>query len=630
MTSSKLTSNNVITLDTETTGLDWQNDRILLLGYVLNGSKEIKYAQGDSPEITELLADPSNILRGHNIKFDALVLANAGYAINCQLEDTRVMAYHCWPDEPSHSLKALVRTKLGGSPTELSDLLFKPLKKDLQYLDLDEFYQFSDGKIARKDLLTEYHKEDILNVDRLREKMTPTDWFNEIERPLTKLLFQVEKFGCPLDKRYLNLLQYELELRTNALLEKLRGSEELFNPGSTKQVAERLEALGYSLKEICEKTEKGSYQVDKALLKSLAWKGDTFAKDLLEYRKIAKILGTYIAPFTKGLEMDGRLHGSFNQAGSEDRYGEGGRGTQTGRLSSSDPNLQNIPSRTEEGKKVRKAFIASEGTFMFDSDLKQIEPRLVGHYSQSPKLIHAYRNKLDTHGIFGADIFGKAVGELTPTERFIGKTSWLATVYGCSYKKLLYICENFSENPLTLDVKEFYPQWESLSSKEVLRMGLRPKNQEDREIYAKWMFFKRVQDTFKRKNPEIMGWRDAHIRRTARLGYVVTIGGRRLEIRGLDSDNLRERLDAERKAVNYLIQGSAADIMKMILIEFKTKLVDTGLGKVYATVHDEVLGEIKDKKDIELVKNIMEATFTLRNIPIEADTNIVNNWGEKK
>lgn len=631
----------VITLDTETTGLDWQNEKILLCGYTVDGEKEVYYSETPQGVLNTLLAEPSNILRGHNIKFDALVLANAGYEVNCQLEDTRVMAYHCWPDEPSHSLKALVRSKLRGNPTELSDLLFKPLKKDLSYLNLDEYYQFSDGKLARKDLLKAYHIEDILNVDRLRAILNPTDWFNEVERPLTRLLFETELYGCPLDKRYLNLLQYELELRTLALLNSLQQGTD-FNPGSSQQVAKKFQELGYNLDELCEKTEKGAYQVDKTFLKNLAWKGDKVAKDLLEYRKLTKILGTYIEPFIKGVEKDGRLHGSFNQAGSEDRYGEGGRGTQTGRLSSSDPNLQNIPSRTEEGKKVRKAFTASEGKTLFDSDLKQIEPRLVGHYSQSPKLIKAYNEGLDTHGLMAHSIFcgcnhpsplgeehSRSIRAITPTERFIGKTSWLATVYGCGYRKLLYICENFSDSPLELDVREFYPMWQTLTAREIRKLGLRPGNHEDREVYARWMFFKRVQDTFKRNNPEIMGWRDEHIRRTCRLGYVVTIGGRRLEVKGLDSFNIREKLDAERKAVNYLIQGSAADIMKLILVRFGNDFVKKGYGKVFATVHDEVLGELNDPSSISMVKNIMETTVRLRNVPIESDTKIVKNWGDK-
>ena len=630
----------VITLDLETTGLDWQRDKILLCGYRIDRKGDVLY---DQDYLRQSLSNPLLVLSGHNIKFDALFLASAGFDVQCQLEDTRVLAYLNWPEAPDHSLKALVRERLSLQPTELSDIQFKPIKRDSPFLNREEYYKFADGKLCRKDLLLSYHAEDIRNVDRLRAILRESDWFNEVEMPLTRMLFEMEFYGCPLDPHGCDELLDRFskqQARFMGLLKSVGISTkegEAYNPNSAAHNAATLAKLGHNLEEVCEKSKKtGAYSIDKALLKSLAWKGDEFSKTLLEYRKYDKILTTYLRPFKEGALSDGRIHGSINQAGSEDAYGDGSQGTHTGRLSSSDPNLQNIPSRTKQGKEVRSLFVSSNSyAHMFVSDLSQIEPRLLTHYCQAPKLIHAYANDVDTHTMFARDIFGGDCGKGT-VERFIGKSCSLATVYGCSYRKLLTICENFSDEPLLLALDAFYPAYDTLKADcgNKCKYGCKKHLRENvgldaRTIYAQWMFFKNVQDKFKAANPEIFNWRDTHIARTRRIGYVVTIGGRRIDISGLDSRNFKERAEAERRAVNYLIQGSAADIMKMIMIRFQNELVKKGLGRVFASVHDEVLGEIYDKKHVVLVKELMEGTISLRNVKIEADSKLVASWAEK-
>lgn len=621
----------VVTLDLETTSLDWINGRINLLGYRIDGGEITQYEPtGIDEKLSILLSNEESILRGHNIKFDAHFLRQMGYVLRCRYEDTRVMAYHQWPDEENHDLKGLVQRKLGRTPTELGDIVFEPLKKERYHLDsaYSDFYYKMDMGWVRKDLLKEYHLEDITNVDDLRAIMAPSDWFTDIEMPLTKMIYEMEAFGCPLDLEHLGRLKDELSANQITLFAELGGSE-TFNPGSTPQVAKRLEDLGYILSDITTKTAKGAWQINAPLLKKLAHKGDKFAETLLKYKRNNKLLSTYVDPFIEKSRLDKRLHGSFNQAGSEDAEGDGTRGTKTGRLSSTDPNLQNIPSRTKEGKEIRKAFIAPEEEFEFDSDLKQIEPRLIGHYSQSPKLIYAYNNNLDTHGLFACDIFNRnSVTELTAMERFIGKTSWLATVYGCSFRKLLQICTNFSEGPLDIDTRRFDHLWGWLPLNERAKL-IKKYGKESESLYPKWMFFKEVQDNFKRKNPEIMSWRDGHIQRTKRLGYVITIGGRIIKINGLDSTDFKIRFKAEREAVNFLVQGSAADIMKMIMVQFQIKMVDTGKARCFAVIHDELLGSLRNKEGLAGVKDVMENTIKLRNIPIESDSKIITNWGDK-
>lgn len=632
--------NKIISLDLETSSLAWQTCDIHLNGYRLDRTGPVIYADTDKVDTTlnSLLADESNILSGANIKYDALVLSARGYTVSCQLEDTRILAYLNWPTLESHGLKFLVKNKLGRFVTSLDEILFKPLKKELPHLEYyKDQYFIIDEQWVRKDLLKRYHEDDVMNIDRLRAKLVATDWFTDVEMPLTRMLFEMELYGCPLDGQVLRNLRHDYTERSESLLVQLRhiskqvgwtGEEEkAFNPNSSDQVKEVLVKRGYKLEEICDKTTKGAWCVDKALLKTLSHKGDEFCKVLLEYRRYNKILSTYVTPFLSGAERDGKLHGSINQAGSEDLYGDGAKGTNTGRLSSSNPNLQNIPSRTKEGKEVRKAFIASDRLYMFDSDLSQIEPRLVAHYSQAPKLIHAYANNIDTHGLFANDIFGKECGK-DSVERFIGKSSWLATVYGCSYKKLLYICEGFSDRPLSLDTDKYSDCFQRLDAKAQKKV-ISDCGKDYRLIYEQWMFFKNVQDVFTQKNPEIFDWRQNHIDRTRRLGYVITIGGRRINIDGLDSRDWGTRFSAERQAVNYLIQGSAADIVKLIMVRFDKEFVKPGLGHVFSTVHDEVLGDMWNKSSIERVKDIMESTVKLRNVSIKSDTKLVENWGMK-
>lgn len=649
---------NIITLDLETTGLDWQTNEIILNGYRINRSGEVLYASNDIRDkaLAEYLAEPTNILSGHNIKWDALNLARRGYTINCGLEDTRVMAYVCWPTEKSHGLKELVRSRLGKSPESLGDLLFKPLKRELPHLQAyREGYAQIDSEWVRLDFLRRYHAEDILNVDRLRALMLPPKWYWNVEYPLTKILFEAEFYGCPLDLEHLDSLGKDFQNKFDMLALEL-GANEDFNPNSTDQVIKKLQERGYNLDEHFGKTPKGKYSIDKLGLKKLAWSGDKFAATLLEYRRYGKLLSTYINPFIDGAKRDKRIHGSINQAGSEDLYGDGAEGTNTGRLSSSNPNLQNIPARTKEGKKVRKAFIPSEEyPYLANSDLEQIEPRIVGHFSQSPVLIHAYNNNVDTHSLMASLIFGRDIKEYDKkliaeniqlyTERFIGKTSWLATAYRCSPRKLLWICEVNSDNPLILDLKPYenafkdFPKSHSYkypcfpgypSCQDCIRRDHR-KNAE--EMAAKWAFFENVQNKFKKANPEIMDWAQEQIARTKRLGYVVTLGGRRIPLPDIQLDpSVRENRSrikkAERKAINTPVQGSCADALKLTIVRMQRELGTSG--KVIVNVHDEVLTLLKDKALVDIVRNCMETTIKLNNIPVKSSTKLVNNWSEKE
>lgn len=616
-----------IDLDLETTGTDWKNDEIILNGYRVDFG-DIRYAPCGSidPYLFDLLSDSRNELWGHSIRFDALFLTKAGYKINCDLVDTKVMAYCTWPELLDHGLKSLCDIKLGNRYLEtLNDICFKPLKDDQMYLeDYQECYYKLMGKWGRKDKIHFYHREDVYNIERLTNAMTPPQWFFDVEVPLTKILFQMELLGIQLDLPKLEGIKNDIRNGLETLRIKL-GQD--FNPDSKDQLIERLKGLGIDLNKNTERTPGGDYKIDKVWLRRQAWKGSEFCKDILEHRALNKVLNTYAEPFSQ--VEDGRLRGSINQAGAQASEGEG-TGTKTGRLTSSNPNLQNIPSRTKLGKTIRECFIPSQGYNLYDSDLPQIEPRLIGHYSQSRKLIDAYTLGLDTHGLFAADVFGPS---FTPTQRFIGKSGWLATAYGCSPQKLLFICENYSDVPLDIDFKRYEGRFNLLPK--VSKYGWNQKKLRDlywdeaEVIYSKWEFFREFQEKFIAANPEIWGWRSAAIARARGTGYVRTIGGRVIKIEGLDSKNNWNRSSAERKAINYLIQGSAADIFKQLTLGFNGLLQEKD-GRFLAFIHDEWL--LESNKDIykEEWQAVVDRTVQLRNIPLPLEISKIDNWAGKK
>ena len=502
-----------------------------------------------------------------------------GLTVCGPIDDTKVLAYLENPQQEL-GLKSLVEKKLNKRVIRLEDLYIKGKKKELE--KTEGLIKIGSHYLDKERLIS-YNKEDVSNCDELKMNLVSTNWYNTVERPLSSILFNMEQRGIKIDRGYLENIKNETE-------KKIRKFDFEFNPRSQKQV-----------KEVITKKYGPVESTDKLTLKRMCWGGNKLASDLLEHRKIAKLHSTYILPILEQSKKTGRLHGTFNQVGVADDTS----GTVTGRLSSANPNLQNIPARTEEGKKIRRAFIPSDDMFMIVSDLKQIEPRLVAHYSQSPKLLKAYAEGLDTHALMASDIFNKCPDKLTKMERFIGKTSWLASVYGAWYKKLKVIVENNSEEEI-------------------------PYNED---------YYREVQEQFWRTNPEIASWRRWHIESTRHVGYITTIGNRTIKITGLNSKNQWERKEAERMCVNYLIQGSAADVMKMILVKIDEEIQQRKLGYLLATIHDEVLLEMPLTNEnnginikecsVVLINSIMSNTVKLKNVHIEADTKIINNWGDK-
>ena len=650
-----MSSPKTVTVDLETTGLDPWKDKIILISYRVGGFGPvvcIDYQAKDRNEedlraLRELLSESSNTIRGSNIKFDILFLRVNGFDIRTKPDDTRLLAYSNNPSE-SLGLKELALSKCGISAEKLiKDGGVEPKKKHIPYFEASPKYVKSAKKFFLKSRFIAYNKKDVELTDRVRGALPASEWYNQVEIPVLELLIETELRGAQIDRDYLERLGYEQEIEIISLQSDLRdylkdkgiqilnskGKEVPFNPGSTQQIAQAFTKLGYDLDRWTKKTPTGNPSCDGLFLKRAAWKGDPFAAKMCRIKKLLTLHSTFVIGLLDKLDVNNRLHGAFNQCGGADEDDD--EGTATGRLTSSGPNLQNIPARSKEGKKIRQAFIPTPGYVMFDADLKQIEPRVVGHYSQCPKLIRNYQEGVDTHRSFASSMYERGVETITADERFIGKVGALADIYGCFYKKLLYIVEKNSDEKPILAIEPYLSAFDSLSPKQRARLiATSPSEEDAREKQAQWMYFKAVQERFERAEWGIFSWRRALIEQTRKTGYIITFGGRKIKIEGLHAKDEYERAKAERKCVNYKIQGSStADIVKLVLVRYYNEIVKPGLGHLIAVVHDEILGEFRADLDrdkmLALVKDIMCNTVKLKNIPLDTDAHIIANWAEK-
>jgi len=393
--------------------------------------------------------------------------------------------------------------------------------------------------------------------------------YNLIELPLMRILFEMELQGVLIDTNRLNQLDAEFNIKLDNLKQgmfKLIGKE--FNPNSNAQVGEMLIVRGFELP----KTPKGQPKVDKFALEP--YLEDSFVKALSEYNKIEKLWSTYTQGFLK-LGSLPKIFTTYNQI-TFNQQKQTEVGISTGRLSSSKPNLQQIPTRTEEGEKLRELFIPGNGKVLIDADYSQIEPRLVAHYSKDPFLMNVYKNNLDIY---------EQLVEGTGRSRDDGKTFMLALLYGAQAKKLarnFKCCEEEAQDIL---------------------------------------------NRINRKIPGVTAWIN-RVKYAARAKKgVYTLMKRWIPITNINSDNRMERFHCERAAVNYTIQGSAAEVLKMAMIELRKK----GFLPLL-TVHDELLFQCDKNNSAYLaqdIKNIMESVVKL-DVPLVAEVGIGINWREAK
>jgi DNA polymerase-1 len=517
----------------------------------------------------------------HNAKYDLIVLRRHGLDVAGVLDDTLLMAWLLDPASRSLGLKALAEAELGWKMTELTELIGSgrkqitidqtPLEQAAAYCGADV-----DATIRLYAILEPKLKE--ANLDTL---------YRTIERPLLPVLTDMEMAGVLLDVEFLKQMSAELSKRLYELeraLYEVVGHE--FNLRSTQQLSQVLfEEMGFPAKGL-KKTASGHYSTAADVLETLAAYGDDLSPAqqrvielILEHRQLEKLRSTYVDALPALVNpQTGRVHTSFSQTGAV-----------TGRLSSSNPNLQNIPIRTEIGRQIRRAIVAPPGWQLISADYSQVELRVLAHMANEPLLIEAFQADQDIHAVTASRLFGVPVEAVTREQRSLGKTINFATIYG---------------------VSEF---------------GLSSRTELTREQARQFL------DQYFQTYPRIRAFLDRILEEAREKGYVQTLLGRKRFFPELKSGRLppSQRAAVERAAINAPIQGTAADIMKIAMIRLYEQLKDGGYRtRLLLQVHDELVLETPPEEvenAVRLVRETMSTAYHLV-VPLKVDVEVGPNW----
>lgn len=527
-----------------------------------------------------ILENPQIKKCGQNVKFDILVLGQYGIEVQGVVFDTMVASYILRANG-QHNLDSLAQEYLGYRMITYDDLVGTGKERvDIRQVPIEKVAEYS---AQDADITLRLH-------NALKEKLRQSGMLKlceEVEFPLIAVLAEMEQTGVALDVGFLKEMSKELELLLgNIVLEIYRLAGEKFNVNSTQQLSD---ILFNKLKlPIVRKTKTG-YSTDVSVLETLR-NAHPIVERLLEYRQLSKLKSTYVDALPKAINpRTGRVHTSFNQTG-----------TATGRLSSSDPNLQNIPMHTELGREIRKAFVPGfEDGFIMSADYSQIELRVMAHISQDEGLIEAFRNQEDIHASTAAKLFGIKPSEVTPDMRRRAKEVNFGIMYGIG--------------PYGL----------------ASRLGI--SQAEAKDIIQK--YFERF--------PKVNQYIFDTIAQARRDGYVSTLLGRRRYLPDINSRNQTVRANAERQAINMPIQGTAADMIKLAMIGIHSEILrlrrkdadrrDSPLSfksRMILQVHDELVFEVA-KKELEKMKKMvvekMKEALPLH-VPIEVDVGVGKNW----
>ncbi|TVQ91016.1 MAG: DNA polymerase I [Deltaproteobacteria bacterium] len=566
--------------DTETTSLDPLVAE--LVGFSFSWSKTdavyvpLRHTEGEQLPLEEVLQALQPILErsdlgkiGSNLKYDLVVCRQAGIDLQGIAGDTMLLDYVLAAHERSHGLDTLANRYLAHKMTT-----FKQVSKGEQR-------RFDDVPIDRA---THYAAEDAQVALQLHDKLESnlqegTEYvYRQIELPLIPVLADMETRGIRLDVNMLAIIREEIAERVEQAEQacyQIVGRE--FTLGSVQQLREILfEELGY---EPGKKTKTG-YSTDSSVLEKLVGQRDPdLPAAILQWRELTKLLSTYLDKLPTFVhERDGRIHTSFNQAVAA-----------TGRLSSNDPNLQNIPVRLEEGRRIREAFIPEEGCFFLSCDYSQVELRILAHVCESQTLIEAFASGEDIHRLTAGRVFGKDPEQVTPELRNAAKAINYGLLYGMSAFRLA------------------------------------------RELGVSRTEAQRYMDDYFAGMPEVQGW-IKEVRASAKVsGQVTTLYGRRRLLPGLSSKRWNERAAAEREAVNTVIQGTAADIMKLAMLAVHRRLREESLeARMLLQVHDELLLEVpRSELDQvrELVVGEMQGAAEL-SVPLVVNAAVGTSWRE--
>ncbi len=520
--------------------------------------------------IKPLLISTRHLKIGQNLKYDMLVLARAGVEVTAPLYDTMLASYLANPTAKSHGMDNLAAELLNYRTISYNEVAGSGKKQIC----------FDEVEVEKA---TVYAAEDADITLRLYEKLLPMvaeqeqeKLFNDVEMALLPILVEMEQAGIRIDPEFLGGLSTVMAKKLAVLETQIHGLAGVsFNIGSPKQLGEVLfERLGLPKG----KKTKTGWSTDVEVLNKLSAEHE-IAEKILDYRSLSKLKGTYTDALPKLIHPEtGRIHTSFNQAV-----------TATGRLSSSNPNLQNIPIRTEEGRRIREGFIPSDGCLLLSADYSQVELRVLAHMADEPALKDAFDRGEDIHRRTASEVLGIFPEMVTDEQRRQAKAINFGVIYGMSAFGLAK----------QLDI-----------------------SRREAQTFI---------DTYFERYPGIRTFMDACIAEARENMYVTTLLGRRCAISEINSKNGAVRGYAERNAINYPVQGSAADIIKVAMVKIAHRLVAEGLQtRMLLQVHDELVFDVplvELESVTTLVKEEMEGAVDI-SVPLLVDIGSGDNWRE--
>ena len=576
-----------IAIDTETSSLDPQTADLIGISLCFEAGEACYIPIGHKKNVSlslekvikkiKILLEDSSIKKiGQNIKFDYIVLHHHGINMT-SMEDTMLMSYTLDAGKNRHNMDTLSEIHLNHKTISYKDIVGSG-KKQISFNEV-EILKAKDYAAEDADVTYRLFKifEKNLKIEKLKEI------YEVFEKPFIKILASMEINGVKIDSNFLNDLSKKFELKIRNLEKKIfKISKKEFNIGSTKQLGE----IMYNELKISalKKTKKGSFATSASVMEDLAYKGHELPKLILEWRQISKLKNTYsesLPTFVNNKTK--RVHTSFLLAA-----------TTTGRLASSDPNLQNIPIKTDDGKNIRKSFIAEKNNLLVSADYNQIEMRILADLADVKELKKAFKNNEDIHTLTASQVFNIDIKKVDSNTRRKAKAINFGIIYGISQYGL---------------------------AKQIMVSNIEA--QEFLNSYFK-------------KFPEIKEYMDSTVKFCRKSGYVNNIFGRRTHITGINDKNFNVRNFQERAAINAPIQGSASEIMRLAMIRIH-KLLENSKNlksKMLLQIHDELIFEVPEnevKKICDMIKKEMsgvsKSDLHAFSIPLTVDINSGENWG---
>ncbi len=573
-----------IAIDTETTSLDPHiaslvgislSTKIGKACYMPLGHKNAKCLNKEKiiKKLKPILEDKSIKKIGQNIKFDFIILRYQGIEMN-SMEDTMLMSYVLDAGKNRHNMDTLSEIHLNHKPIAFKDIVGSG-KKEINFSEVEVNKAMN---YAAEDADITYRLFKIFQKNLKLEKLI--NIYELFEKPLIKILAEMEINGIKVDSLFLESLSKKFDKKIRQLendIYKIANKE--FNIGSPKQLGE---IIYNDLKiAVLKRTKKGSFATSASVLEDLSFKGHKFPKLILDWRQVSKLKNTYTDSLREHInDKTKRVHTSFLLAA-----------TTTGRLASSDPNLQNIPIKSEDGKEIRKAFIAEKGYTLISADYNQIEMRILADLADVKELKKAFKNDEDIHSLTASQVFNIDINKVDQDTRRKAKAINFGIIYGISQyglAKQIMVSNNEAESFL----KSYFLRF-----------------------------------------PEIKEYMNSTIKFCRKTGYVNNIFGRRSYISGINDKNYNVRNFQERAAINAPIQGSAAEIMRLAMIRLNKKIKDNKI-RMLLQIHDELIFEVPNNEVKNLCKIIQDEMISVKNsdlhsftTPLTVDINTGDNWG---